>query len=86
MPSLHFGASLMAAILLADAGPVEGTIGWAYCGALGFALVYLGEHYVIDLIAGAALVLAVRKGDKLADPLANMLSQGLQKLERIANQ
>ena len=86
MPSLHFAASLMAAILLTEAGPVEGAVGWAYCGTLGFALVYLGEHYVIDLIAGAALVLAVRKGEQFVEPAANLVSRGLQRLERIANQ
>jgi PAP2 superfamily len=84
MPSLHFAASLMAAILLTEAGPLEGAAGWAYAGALGFALVYLGEHYVIDLIAGAALVLAVRKGEPLAEPVALAVSRGLQRLERIA--
>ena len=41
---------------------------------------------MIDLIAGAALVLAVRKGEHLAEPLANLVSRGLQRLERIANQ
>ena len=35
-------------------------MGWAYALTLGFALVYLGEHYVTDLAAGAALVAAVR--------------------------
>ena len=58
MPSLHFATSLMAAILLAEAGPVAGAAGLGYAGTLGFALVYLGEHYVTDLIAGAALVAA----------------------------
>ena len=85
MPSLHFAASLMAAILLTEAGPVEGALGWAYCGVLGFSLVYLGEHYVIDLIAGAALVLAVRKGERIVEPVAQALSRRLQQLERIAN-
>jgi hypothetical protein len=85
MPSLHFAASLMAAILLTEAGPVEGTLGWAYAGTLGFALVYLGEHYVIDLIAGAALVAVVRWGEQLAQPLADAVSAGLQRLEAIAN-
>ena len=33
-----------------------GAVGWAYALTLGFALVYLGEHYVTDLAAGAALV------------------------------
>ena len=41
-----------------------------YALTLGFALVYLGEHYVIDLVAGAALVALVRRGEPLAEPLA----------------
>jgi hypothetical protein len=84
MPSLHFAASLMAAILLTEAGPVEGALGWAYAGTLGFALVYLGEHYVIDLIAGAALVAAVRYGEPLVEPAAQAVSRALQRLEEIA--
>ena len=85
MPSLHFAASLMAAILLTEAGPVEGAVGWTYLGALGFALVYLGEHYVIDLIAGAALVAVVRYGEPLVEPAAVAVSRALQRLEQIAN-
>ncbi len=61
MPSLHFATSLMAAMLLRETGVVAGAAGAAYCGALGFALVYLGEHYVVDLLGGAALALAVRR-------------------------
>ena len=72
MPSLHFATSMMAAIQLAEAGPVAGAAGWAYAGTLGFALVYLGEHYVTDLIAGAALVALVRRGEPLAEPLVRI--------------
>jgi PAP2 superfamily len=85
MPSLHFATSLIAALLLAETGTVEGIAGWAYVGALGFALVYLGEHYVIDLLAGAAIVVAVRRGERYVDPLAQAVSRGLQRLERIAH-
>lgn len=84
MPSLHFATSLLAAILLAEAGPVEGALGSAYAATLAFALVYLGEHYVTDLVAGAALVLAVRFGEPLAEPLVLRINQGLQRLEAIA--
>ena len=63
MPSLHFATSLMAALLLAEIGPVPGAVGAGYAAALGFALVYLGEHYVTDLLAGAALVALVRRGE-----------------------
>ena len=42
----------MAALLLAEVGPVAGALGFAYAATLGFALVYLGEHYVVDLLGG----------------------------------
>jgi membrane-associated phospholipid phosphatase len=60
MPSLHFSSSVMAAHVLSELGSLEGAIGWTYAGTLGFALVYLGEHYLIDLIAGLMLAEAVR--------------------------
>jgi membrane-associated phospholipid phosphatase len=68
MPSLHFATSMMAAQLLTETGPLAGALGWAYTGTLGFALVYLGEHYVADLIAGAALTTAVRRLGPRATP------------------
>jgi membrane-associated phospholipid phosphatase len=84
MPSLHFATSLMAAIHLAEIGPVPGAFGWAYAGTLAFALVYLGEHYVTDLLAGAALVALVRRGERLAEPLVEAINRGLRQLEAIA--
>jgi membrane-associated phospholipid phosphatase len=84
MPSLHFATSLIAALSLAEAGKVEGAIGWGYAGTLGFALVYLGEHYVTDLLAGAVLVAVVRRGEPLAEPLVLGVNRGLQHLERLA--
>jgi membrane-associated phospholipid phosphatase len=85
MPSLHFATSLLAAILLSEAGPIAGTAGWAYAATLALALVYLGEHYAIDLIAGAGLVAAVRRGEPLVEPLALRISGALQRLERVSN-
>jgi len=85
MPSLHFATSAMAALLLAEQRAGAGVAGWSYAATLGFALVYLGEHYVTDLLAGAALVAAVRRGEPLAEPLALRASDSLQRLERIAN-
>jgi membrane-associated phospholipid phosphatase len=85
MPSLHFATAVMAAIALAEAGKIEGTVGWSYALTLGFALVYLGEHYVTDLIAGAALVALVRRGEPLAEPLVLGVNRALQRLERLAS-
>ena len=85
MPSLHFATALTMALALSEAGPIEGAAGWGYALALGFALVYLGEHYVTDLAAGALLVVAVRRGERLAVPLVLRASRSLQRLERLAS-
>jgi membrane-associated phospholipid phosphatase len=85
MPSLHLATSLLAAILLRESGRGAGTVGWSYALGLGFALVYLGEHYVVDLAAGTALVAAVRRGEPYAEPVARALSRAVQRLEQIAN-
>lgn len=81
MPSQHFATTVTAAHLLSELGAISGTIGWAYAGALGLALVYLGEHYAIDLIAGAALAEAVRLGARPAAGPARLLERALQALE-----
>lgn len=86
MPSLHFATSVCAALSLSEAGKVEGALGWGYATTLGFALVYLGEHYVTDLIAGALLVAAVRRGEPLAEPLVSGVNGFLQRLEKIASE
>jgi membrane-associated phospholipid phosphatase len=85
MPSLHFATSLMAALLLAEIGPVPGALGAGYAAALAFALVYLGEHYVTDLLAGVALVALVRRGEPIAEPAVTAVNRVLQRLERVAN-
>lgn len=85
MPSLHFATALMAAILLTDTGGrLQAAVGWGYAAALGFSLVYLGEHYVTDLIAGAAVVFLVRRGEPLARPLVGAVNSRLRRLEAIA--
>jgi membrane-associated phospholipid phosphatase len=81
MPSLHFATSLMAAHLLAEVSPVSGAVAWSYTAMLGLALVYLGEHYVIDLIAGAALAEAVRVGAPRATALLCFGLRGVRLLE-----
>jgi membrane-associated phospholipid phosphatase len=85
MPSLHFATATTAAIALSEAGRGPGAVGWAYAVTLGFALVYLGEHYVTDLVAGAALVAAVRRSEPLVEPTVERINSTLRRLERIAN-
>jgi hypothetical protein len=85
MPSLHFATSLMAAHVLAETGPVAGVLGYSYTALLGLALVYLGEHYVADLIAGAALAETVRIQAPRMAPLARGISKAVQLLEARAS-
>jgi hypothetical protein len=81
MPSLHFALSVQAAHVLSETGPVAGAIGWAYTTTLGVALVYLGEHYVVDLAAGLALTESVRRAAPLAAPAFGRVASGVQSLE-----
>jgi len=85
MPSLHFATSVMAARLLAEEGRTHGAVAWTYAGALGFALVYLGEHYVVDLLAGLALAEGVRRGAGRAAPALRVLGRRIQALEAAAH-
>ena len=58
MPSLHFAASFVVVgvgILLRSWKVIAVSV--VYCIALAFSLVYLGEHYIADIIAGAAVAL-----------------------------
>ena len=86
MPSLHFATSVMAALLLAEVGPVAGALGSAYAATLGFALVYLGEHYAVDLLAGAALTIAVRRLGPRAGPAFARIGRAVAALEELAHE
>jgi membrane-associated phospholipid phosphatase len=81
MPSLHFATSVMAAHVLAETGPVAAAVGWAYAATLGTALVYLGEHYVVDLAAGLALTEGIRRAAPLAAPVLVRVAAGVRDLE-----
>lgn len=81
MPSLHFATSVTAAHVLSDTGKVAGALGWTYAATLGLALVYLGEHYVVDLAAGLALAESIRAATPQVTPPARRLSRALQVLE-----
>ena len=86
MPSLHFATSVMAALLLAEVSAVAGALGFGYAATLGFALVYLGEHYAVDLIAGVALTGAVRRIGPRAGPALARLGRAVAALEARAHE
>ncbi len=61
MPSLHAGAALLVAMFLwpSVSRVARGAL-MAYAGAMALTLVYTGEHYVVDVLAGwTVAVLAI---------------------------
>jgi membrane-associated phospholipid phosphatase len=59
MPSLHAGAALLVVLFLwPDAGAVRRMLLASYVLLMGAVLVYTGEHYVVDVLAGWATAVA----------------------------
>lgn len=80
MPSLHLATSLAAALELREVDRRAYRLAAAYTATLAFALVYLGEHYVVDLLGGVVLAVAVRRLAQPATPLALAASRALAEL------
>ena len=55
MPSVHMAITTIAALAAVRLGRVAGVFGWIYAAIMLFAITYLGEHYIVDGIAGAAV-------------------------------
>lgn len=55
MPSLHLATTCIVAFGLRCLNRWLGLVGVLYVLAMGFSLVYLGEHYVTDLLVGATV-------------------------------
>jgi hypothetical protein len=55
MPSVHQGLTVLAMIVLAKHNPGTRWTGWVYCVLMLFAITYLGEHYAVDGLVGAAM-------------------------------
>jgi membrane-associated phospholipid phosphatase len=58
MPSLHMAGATLVALVLWRALPWARPLAVAYPAAMALTLVYTGEHYVVDVVAGAALAVA----------------------------
>lgn len=54
MPSLHTALPVVIALAMWRTQRVLAVSAVAYAGSMGFTLVYLGEHYVVDVLAGVA--------------------------------
>jgi membrane-associated phospholipid phosphatase len=52
MPSVHTAITAALAFFLFRVSRAAGLVGLAYTAAMGVSLVYLGEHFVLDVLAG----------------------------------
>jgi hypothetical protein len=55
-------------------GAKPGALGWTYLLTIAFIVLYLGEHYAIDLAAALALAEGVRRTEPLLRPLIAMIT------------
>jgi membrane-associated phospholipid phosphatase len=78
MPSDHISSAAITAMGLSEIGPVYGAIGWTYVAAAGFAVVYLGEHYLVDVLVGLAVAEVVRRGEPHVAPLVRAIAHALE--------
>ena len=78
MPSDHISSAAITAMGLWEVGPVYGTVGWTYVAAAGFAVVYLGEHYLVDVLVGLVVAELVRRGEPHVAPLVRAVAHALE--------
>ena len=80
MPSDHIASAAITAMGLAEVNRVYGALGWSYVALAGFAVIYLGEHYVVDVLGGLAVAEAVRRGEPVVNPLVRRVVRGVDRL------
>lgn len=82
MPSDVIPAAALTARSLKQFSSAAAAVAWGCTGVLAFTVVYLGEHYVVDVIAGLALTEAVWGAETAMLPLVHLGLDVLRELER----
>src|SRR3989304_10550594 len=59
MPSLHMAISVVVLLIAMRVNWTLGAIALLYNGGMAFSLIYLGEHYLVDILAGIAVSVTV---------------------------
>jgi membrane-associated phospholipid phosphatase len=78
MPSDHISSAAITAMGLSEVSRLYGAIGWTYVAAASFAVVYLGEHYVADVVVGLLIAEAVRRAEPLAAPFVRAVARAVE--------
>jgi membrane-associated phospholipid phosphatase len=80
MPSDHIASAAITAKGLAEVGPIPGALGWTYVALASFSVVYLGEHYLIDVLVGLMVAEAVQRGEAVVAPAVHRVVLALDRL------
>lgn len=80
MPSDHIASAAITAMALSEVNAAYGALGWTYVVLASFSVIYLGEHYLVDVLAGLAVAEAVRLAEPVLNPLARRVAQGLERV------
>ncbi len=80
MPSDHIASAAMTAMGLAEVGPIYGVLGWTYVALASFAVVYMGEHYVTDVVVGLAIATGIQHWEAQTTPLVRRIAWALDRL------
>jgi membrane-associated phospholipid phosphatase len=80
MPSDHISSAAITAMGLSEVGTVYGVAGWTYVALAAFAVVYLGEHYLVDVIAGLVVAETVRLGEPVINPVVRAVARNLERV------
>jgi len=83
-PSQHAASAAMVALVAAERDGRVGAAAWSYAAILGLALVYLGEHYLVDVLTGVLLALAVHRAERLVSRPAGRLADAIDDLHALA--
>jgi membrane-associated phospholipid phosphatase len=57
MPSVHMAITTIAALAAMRVGKAAAVAGWLYAALMLFSITYLGEHYIVDALAGMVVAL-----------------------------
>jgi len=78
MPSDHIASAAITAMALWEVGVLYGVFGWAYVAGAAFAVVYLGEHYVTDVLAGLAIAAAIELAEPHVTPIVRRVAHAVE--------
>ncbi|HUR86048.1 MAG TPA: phosphatase PAP2 family protein [Solirubrobacteraceae bacterium] len=78
MPSDHISSAAITAMGLTEVSPLFGALGWTYVASASFAVVYLGEHYVLDVVVGLLIAEAVRRAEPYAAPFVRAVTRAVE--------